>query len=153
MQALQCCVNILRSLVEWYTRTVTAASLAAAALVVQQSPGVDVVGGDEGAALAGEGGDKEAALLDRWKAYKTDFQSGIALFNKKPKKGIAYMQEHVRSSPLTPFLRAAVPLGGIISLCRCYAPSLVTHIHGTVAVMELRVIPCLLTSALMLLVR
>lgn len=45
-QALQCCVNILRSLVEWYTNTQTAASLAAAALVVAASPGVDVVGDD-----------------------------------------------------------------------------------------------------------
>lgn len=136
MQALQCCVNILRSLVEWYTRTVTAASLAAAALVAQQSPGVDVVGGDEGAALGGEGGDKEAALLDRWKAYKTDFQSGIALFNKKPKKGIAYMQEHVRCC-----LHACSSPPDSLPSCRgitrrhhlalsLYCSSLVTHIHG-----------------------
>lgn len=95
-QALQCCVGMLRSLVEWYTRTVTAASLAAAALLAQQSPGADVVGADDASAGAGgEGGDKEAALLESWKAYKTGFQQGIALFNKKPKKGIAFMQEQV----------------------------------------------------------
>jgi hypothetical protein len=47
---------------------------------------------------AGEaaGPDKEAALLESWKAYKTGFQQGVALFNKKPKKGIAFMQEQVR---------------------------------------------------------
>ena len=46
---------------------------------------------------AGEaaGPDKEAALLESWKAYKTGFQQGVALFNKKPKKGIAFMQEQV----------------------------------------------------------
>lgn len=42
------------------------------------------------------GPDKEAALLESWKAYKTGFQQGVALFNKKPKKGIAFMQEQVR---------------------------------------------------------
>ena len=35
---------------------------------------------------------REAQLLESWKAYKKGFQQGIALFNKKPKKGIAYMQ-------------------------------------------------------------
>lgn len=42
------------------------------------------------------GPDKEAALLESWKAYKTGFQQGVALFNKKPKKGIAFMQEQVK---------------------------------------------------------
>ncbi len=49
-----------------------------------------------GAGDAAAGPDKEAALLESWKAYKTGFQQGIALFNKKPKKGIAFMQEQVR---------------------------------------------------------
>ena len=35
---------------------------------------------------------REAQLLESWKAYKKGFQEGIALFNKKPKKGIALMQ-------------------------------------------------------------
>ena len=35
---------------------------------------------------------REAQLLESWKAYKKGFQQGIALFNKKPKKGIALMQ-------------------------------------------------------------
>lgn len=35
---------------------------------------------------------KEAQLLESWKAYKKGFQEGIALFNKKPKKGVAFMQ-------------------------------------------------------------
>ena len=42
---------------------------------------------------------KEAQLLESWKAYKKGFQEGIALFNKKPKKGIAFMQVgHVPAS-------------------------------------------------------
>ena len=47
---------------------------------------------------AGGPPDKEAQLLESWKAYKTGFQQGIALFNKKPKKGIAFMQDEVRIS-------------------------------------------------------
>ena len=35
---------------------------------------------------------REAQLLESWKAYKKGFQEGISLFNKKPKKGIAFMQ-------------------------------------------------------------
>lgn len=35
---------------------------------------------------------REAQLLESWKAYKKGFQEGIALFNKKPKKGITHMQ-------------------------------------------------------------
>lgn len=46
LQALQCCVNILRSLVEWYTKTQQAASLAAAALAAAAAPGIDIVGDD-----------------------------------------------------------------------------------------------------------
>ena len=30
--------------------------------------------------------------LESWKAYKKGFQEGIALFNQKPKKGIAFLQ-------------------------------------------------------------
>lgn len=46
------------------------------------------------AALAAGGGDavKEAALLESWKAYKRGFQQGVALFNVKPKKGVAFLQ-------------------------------------------------------------
>ena len=46
------------------------------------------------AALAAGGGDavREAALLESWKAYKRGFQQGIALFNAKPKKGVAFLQ-------------------------------------------------------------
>ena len=35
---------------------------------------------------------REAALLESWKAYKRGFQQGIALFNAKPKKGVAFLQ-------------------------------------------------------------
>ena len=46
------------------------------------------------AALAAGGGDSTArgALLESWKAYKRGFQQGIALFNAKPKKGVAFLQ-------------------------------------------------------------
>lgn len=30
--------------------------------------------------------------LESWKAYKKGFQEGIALFNQKPKKGVAFLQ-------------------------------------------------------------
>ena len=42
----------------------------------------------------GEPGDqRQAALLESWKGYKRQFQQGVTLFNQKPKKGVAYMQE------------------------------------------------------------
>lgn len=47
---------------------------------------------DVPAALKDADSTKEAQLLESWKAYKKGFQEGIALFNKKPKKGIAFMQ-------------------------------------------------------------
>lgn len=43
---------------------------------------------------------KEAELLESWKAYKKGFQQGIALFNKKPRKGVTFMQARP-VSPLT----------------------------------------------------
>jgi hypothetical protein len=45
--------------------------------------------------LTSSAGGKDAVLLESWKAHKTGFQQGVALFNKNPKKGIAFMQEHV----------------------------------------------------------
>ena len=44
------------------------------------------------AALGSGDSAREAQLLETWKAYKKGFQQGIALFNVKPKKGIAYLQ-------------------------------------------------------------
>jgi len=67
---------------------------------------------------AGGPPDKEAQLLESWKAYKTGFQQGIALFNKKPKKGVAFMQEQVRT------LGAALthnPLKPCCMICSWYA--------------------------------
>ena len=46
------------------------------------------------AALSSGDSTKEAQLLEIWKAYKKGFQQGIALFNVKPKKGVAYLQVH-----------------------------------------------------------
>ena len=54
---------------------------------------------DVPAAIKDADSTKEAQLLESWKAYKKGFQEGIALFNKKPKKGIAFMQVgHVPAS-------------------------------------------------------
>ncbi len=47
---------------------------------------------DVPAAIKDADSTREAQLLESWKAYKKGFQGGIALFNKKPKKGIAFMQ-------------------------------------------------------------
>lgn len=47
---------------------------------------------DVPAAIKDADSTKEAQLLESWKAYKKGFQEGIALFNKKPKKGVAFMQ-------------------------------------------------------------
>jgi brefeldin A-inhibited guanine nucleotide-exchange protein len=37
--------------------------------------------------------------LSKKRAYKEKFQEGVALFNKKPKKGIAFMQVRLRELP------------------------------------------------------
>lgn len=53
--------------------------------------------------LSGDGESaKEAQLLESWKAYKKGFHEGVALFNDKPKRGIAFMQvlPHPRSQGL-----------------------------------------------------
>ncbi|KAK9829453.1 hypothetical protein WJX72_005963 [[Myrmecia] bisecta] len=143
--ALQCLVNILRSLVEWYTlstpsvaapamdtavepatadhdavqkwETLTSTNTAAGE-VSTEAPGEVPEPGSPGrpplkreisersymAALASVDGElpqqlrdadsaREAAMLESWKAYKKGFHEGVTLFNKKPKKGIAFMQE------------------------------------------------------------
>ena len=54
------------------------------------------------AALGSGDSTREAQLLETWKAYKKGFQQGIALFNLKPKKGIAYLQvRYVSVGPLS----------------------------------------------------
>ena len=50
---------------------------------------------DMQAALSSGDSTKEAQLLETWKAYKKGFQQGIALFNVKPKKGVAYLQVYI----------------------------------------------------------
>ncbi|KAL0051487.1 hypothetical protein WJX82_008426 [Trebouxia sp. C0006] len=143
LAALQCLVNILRSLVEWYTAGMPTEQTEQR--VTSQSVGEDNVQSwenltstapsqlfgeppaEEGvepgsplrqtlrrdtsvlqsmmmstgnldmdvpAAIKDADSTREAQLLESWKAYKKGFQEGIALFNKKPKKGIAFMQEH-----------------------------------------------------------
>lgn len=44
----------------------------------------------------------EAHLLESWKAYKKGFQEGIAVFNKKPKKGVAFLQVNALSNTSLP---------------------------------------------------
>ncbi|DBA82002.1 TPA: hypothetical protein ACH3X1_007704 [Trebouxia sp. C0004] len=143
LAALQCLVNILRSLVEWYTagmpteqteQRVTSQSVGedhvqswenltstAPSQLFGEAPaeeGVEpgsplrqtlrrdtsvlqsmmmstgTLDMDVPAAIKDADSTREAQLLESWKAYKKGFQEGIALFNKKPKKGIAFMQEH-----------------------------------------------------------
>ncbi|KAL0026445.1 hypothetical protein WJX79_010345 [Trebouxia sp. C0005] len=143
LAALQCLVNILRSLVEWYTagmptqqtdQRVTSHSVGednvqswenltstAPSQLFGEAPAEEGVEPgsplrqtlrrdtsvlqsmmmstsnldmDIPAAIKDADSTREAQLLESWKAYKKGFQEGIALFNKKPKKGIAFMQEH-----------------------------------------------------------
>ena len=63
------------------------------------------------AALGSGDSTREAQLLETWKAYKKGFQQGIALFNSKPKKGIAYLQVcfNYQRTPETPFPPMAPP--------------------------------------------
>jgi len=42
---------------------------------------------------SGPGGVNQAELLQAWKAFKKLFEEGVALFNRKPKKGLAFLQE------------------------------------------------------------
>jgi hypothetical protein len=51
------------------------------------------------AALGSGDSTREAQVLETWKAYKKGFQQGVALFNVKPKKGIAYLQVCMLCSP------------------------------------------------------
>lgn len=53
---------------------------------------------------------KEAQLLETWKAYKKGFQEGIGIFNKKPKKGISFLQVNISLSPA--IARCIFPLHG-----------------------------------------
>jgi hypothetical protein len=55
--------------------------------------------GDAGSAAAGAAGSAAAGdALSKKRAYKEKWQEGIALFNSKPKKGIALLQVRVASS-------------------------------------------------------
>lgn len=115
-------MSILKSLAGWHVSSQTsaaaaaaaAASEAAAAAAAEQALAADesviesgwmakmgAEGGlppgsaTPGASESGEGGgdQRQAALLESWKGYKRQFQQGVALFNQKPKKGVAFMQE------------------------------------------------------------
>lgn len=45
------------------------------------------------ASSPGPGSGNQAELLQAWKAFKRVFEEGVALFNRKPKKGLAFLQE------------------------------------------------------------
>lgn len=63
-------------------------------------PGVTPSSSEAG--LAGmDSEQRQAQMLESWKAFKRVFQEGVALFNKKPKKGIAYLQVGWASLQLT----------------------------------------------------
>ena len=86
LQALQCCVNILRSLVEWYTKTQTAASLAAAAAVVAAAPGIDIVGDDAASdsTAAGESRGSNCCLSELLGQIKPNLPSYTSLSQRHP---------------------------------------------------------------------
>ena len=54
-----------------------------------------------------------AQQLESWKAYKKGFQEGIALFNQKPKKGVAFLQ--VSHSPSAQRIATSYTTCGILA--------------------------------------
>lgn len=113
-------MSILKSLAGWHSSQTSAVAAAAAAaseaaaaaaaeaLAADESAiqsgwmakmgeegGLPPGGATPGASEGGEGGgdQRQAAQLESWKGYKRQFQQGVALFNQKPKKGVAFMQE------------------------------------------------------------
>eukprot|EP00873_Tetraselmis_striata_P021183 jgi/Tetstr1/441447/TSEL_029692.t1 len=112
--ATECLVAILRSLSNWYKgATVMPQEQEEEKAAAAEEEGVtssrslkhlrgkslgslSVEEGEGSPGTAANGSDKalDRNNIESRKAYKTGFQEGIALFNKKPKKGIAFMQEH-----------------------------------------------------------
>ena len=86
------------------------------------------------AALAAGGGDavREAALLESWKAYKRGFQQGIALFNVKPKKGVAFLQARLPGChpELSASVCASLRLGRPQSCDRVTWESHLSNVHS-----------------------
>jgi len=104
--ATECLVAILRALVQWYKHgapqpqdeAIKASETATEASEVRASRSASNLaeaGDGEGSPKGNpvvEKGTREWELLESKKAYKLSFMEGVALFNKKPKKGIAYLQ-------------------------------------------------------------
>ena len=125
LQALRCLVLLLQSLGAWHDAA-TARSAAAAGSgpqggaqaaapelpeeVIKSSWMETLPAGDRDAALGNADSEqKQAQMLESWKAYKRTFQEGVALFNKKPKSGIAFLQarRHARLARAAPHSSAA----------------------------------------------
>jgi len=66
----------------------------------ESKAGPEVASADQGG-IAMEGDHRQGDLLQSWKAFKRAFEEGVALFNRKPAKGIAFLQEQklIGSSP------------------------------------------------------
>ncbi|EFJ50436.1 hypothetical protein VOLCADRAFT_80189 [Volvox carteri f. nagariensis] len=99
-EALLCLVNAMEAIWTWYRRNISGntgfaaaadddggiddADLAAAAAAAAAAAG----GTGADASMAGGGGPEDLVAK---RAYKLKFQQGIALFNKKPKKGVEFL--------------------------------------------------------------
>ncbi|PSC72251.1 brefeldin A-inhibited guanine nucleotide-exchange 2-like [Micractinium conductrix] len=119
-EALRCLVAILKSMAAWHTSATSGAAAAAASAAAAAAPNGQAPAPPTAAPTVGEeavdeaalqsgfmarmaeaggteaaeaGGERQAVMLESWKGYKRQFQQGITLFNQKPKKGIAFMQE------------------------------------------------------------
>ncbi|KAL6762063.1 hypothetical protein V8C86DRAFT_3013062 [Haematococcus lacustris] len=104
-EALQSLVNLVEAMLHWYSSpspapaarppTPAADAAAGAGTSGQQPPATapagngTLGGGPSSSNLQDAGGDELGAK----RAYKARFQEGIALFNKKPKKGIEWLQK------------------------------------------------------------
>lgn len=66
----------------------------------ESKAGPEAASADQGG-NAMEGDHRQGDLLQSWKAFKRAFEEGVALFNRKPTKGIAFLQEQklIGSSP------------------------------------------------------
>ncbi|CAK9230341.1 unnamed protein product [Sphagnum troendelagicum] len=108
LAAIKCLVGVLRSMGDWMSRQmhltdsspylkssdgdentseVTAASMSAPGI----EPGEDSVEGSSTSESRPSEETSEAATFEQRRAYKLEFQEGLSLFNKKPRKGIEFL--------------------------------------------------------------
>eukprot|EP00898_Chlorokybus_atmophyticus_P004086 jgi/Chlat1/4679/Chrsp3S05617 len=105
MEGMHCVVGVVRAMAAWVNRYQVDTAPAAAAAGDQDN---------------GEGDETpkaktfDAEKFEQRKAYKTEFEEGIALFNRKPKKGIEFLQStgKIGNSPsdIANFLKSTLGL-------------------------------------------